>query len=181
MSELRIIDGIEYERFGDSYVPVGEAPGGDAATGPFVSLAGLKARPVRWGWHGRVPLGVATLVAGVPGVSKTSVVLHIGARITRGELPGDLVGEPASIVVMSLEDMLHETIIPRLQAEGADMTRVFALPFTGERFSLRDDLAKLEELVVREKVRLVILDPLLAFTEGDTFKESEVRKMLAPL
>ena len=146
----------------------------------FVSLAGRKAKPVRWLWDGRIPVGVGTLFAGVPGSGKTHVALHLGAMLTRGTLPGHLEGTPTGIVVMSREDMLDETIVPRLQAEGADMARVFALPFASGAFSVETDMPELSSLVAREFVRYVVLDPMLAFTTGDTFKEAEVRRMLEP-
>jgi AAA domain len=146
----------------------------------FVSLAGRKAKPVRWVWSGRIPVGVGTLLAGLPGGGKTHVALHLGSMLTRGTLPGHFDGTPSGIVVMSREDMLDETIVPRLQAEGADMDRVFALPFASGSFSVETDMPELDRLVARESVRMVILDPMLAFTTGDTFKEAEVRRTLEP-
>jgi AAA domain len=176
----RIIDGIEYEEDGrGSLVPIAEVI---PITRPsrFVSPAGLKPRPARWLWDGRIPVGVATLIAGVPGQGKSHVCLDIAARVTRGELEGDFEGDPGGVVVMSSEDMLLETIVPRLMAAGGDMSRVFVLPFTDDGFDLKDDLGELEILARERHVRLVILDPLLAFTPGDGFKEAEVRRMLQP-
>jgi hypothetical protein len=125
-------------------------------------------------------LGVGTLLAGLPGGGKTHVALHLGAKLTRGTMPGHFEGNPSGIVVMSREDMLDETIVPRLQAEGADMARVFALPFASGSFSVDTDMPELDRLVARDSVRMVILDPMLAFTNGDTFKEAEVRRTLEP-
>jgi hypothetical protein len=146
----------------------------------FVSPAGLKPRPARWLWDARIPVGVATLIAGIPGQGKSHITLDIAAKVTRGELAGDFATDPGVVVVMSSEDMLLETIVPRLLAAGADMDRVFVLPFTDGGFDVEKDLAALEALTRRESVRLVILDPLLAFTPGDGFKEAEVRRMLKP-
>jgi archaellum biogenesis ATPase FlaH len=146
----------------------------------FISPAGLKPRPARWLWEGRIPVGVATLVAGIPGQGKSHICLDLAAKVTRGELEGDFAGQAGAVVVMSSEDMLRETIIPRLLAAGADMHRVFVLPFTDEGFDIEKDLAALERLVEQESGRLVILDPLLAFTAGDGFKEADVRRMLKP-
>lgn len=181
MSELRIIGNVVYEEVGGSLVPVDEVePNGKQEGSRFISLAGIKPKPVRWLWEGRIPLGVGTLFAGLPGCGKTHCTLHLGAKVTLGELPGDCYGIPSGIVVMSREDMLEETIVPRLIAEGADMERAFALPFSGGAFSVNRDMPELESLVNEESVRMVILDPMLAFTEGETFKESEVRRMLEP-
>jgi hypothetical protein len=146
----------------------------------FIPFAGLDARPARWLWTGRIPIGVATLVAGIPGQGKSHVCLDLGAKVSNGELPGDYHGEPSGVVVMSREDMLHETLVPRLKAAGADMARVFALPMNAGAFDVDRDMAELGLVVERESVRLVILDPLLAFAAGDGFKEAEVRRMLEP-
>lgn len=151
---------------------------GDIQSLRFISLAGRKPKPVRWLWDGRIPLGVGTLLVGIPGGGKTHVALHLAARLTRGTLPGYFFQEPSAVVVMSREDMLDETIVPRLMAECADMDRVFALPFASGSFSVEHDMPELEALVAKESIRMVVLDPMLAFLTGDTFKESEVRRML---
>lgn len=181
-TQTKVMNGIVYENVGGSWVPIGEVEqnGHGSTGGRFVSPAGLKPRPARWLWDGRIPVGVATLIAGIPGQGKSHVCLDIAAKVTRGELPGDFVGEPCAVVVMSSEDMLLETIVPRLIAAGADMTRVFVLPFTDDGFDVEKDLADLEVLAGEHRVRLVILDPLLALTPGDGFKEAEVRRMLKP-
>jgi len=173
----RTIEGITYEDHDGTLIPIGEV---EPPESRFVSLADRKARPVRWLWDRRIPVGVGTLVAGLPGTGKTHIVLHLGAMVTRGTLPGRFDGTPSGIVVMSREDMLDQTIVPRLHAEGADMSRVFALPFSGGRFSVENDMPELEAVVRRESVRMVALDPMLAFTTGDTFKEAEVRRTLEP-
>lgn len=178
--KTRIIDGIEYEvQPTGTFVPIGEVePNGQRTR--FMSLAGIKPKPVRWLWTDRIPISVATLVAGIPGQGKSGITLNLGAKVTNGALPGDYHGTPSGIVVMSREDMIEETIVPRLMAAGADMGRVFALPFTTGAFDVDADMAELDEVVRRQHVRLVILDPLLAFTMTDGFKEAEVRRMLEP-
>jgi hypothetical protein len=146
----------------------------------FITLQGLKPRPVRWLWQDRIPIGVATLIAGVPGQGKSHVCLDLAAKLTRGELPGYFQRSPSAIVVMSREDMLLETMVPRLLAAGADMSHVYSMPFSGGTFDVEKDLPEVERLVTGAPVRLLVLDPLLAFTTGDGFKEAEVRRTLEP-
>jgi hypothetical protein len=167
--------------------PPPESNGAVVSVGPwtkgperFIPFVGLDARPARWLWTGRIPIGVATLVAGIPGQGKSHVCLDLGAKVSNGDLPGDYHGQPGGVVVMSREDLLHETLVPRLNAAGADMARVFALPMNAGAFDVDRDMAELGHVVERESVRLVILDPLLAFAAGDGFKEAEVRRMLEP-
>jgi RecA-family ATPase len=147
----------------------------------FVSLAGMKPRPVRWLWEDRLPRGFLSLIAGVPGQGKTGVGLERGARVTKGELEGDLFGKPSGFVIMSREDTLDEVIVPRLVAADADMAHVFALPMTGDKFSIEDDLPELERLIAAEDVGLVFLDPVLAFMRGKTYEDAKVREALSPI
>jgi hypothetical protein len=181
MNETKVMNGIVYENVGGSWVPIGEVAqnGHGSDSSRFVSPAGLKPRPARWLWDGRIPVGVASLVAGIPGQGKSHVCLDVAAKVTRGELPGDFAGEPAAVVVMSREDMLQETIIPRLIAAGADTARVFILPMSAGKFDVARDMPELATLAHNKAVRLVILDPLLAFTSKARWEE-EVRDSLEP-
>jgi hypothetical protein len=191
MSADRIIDGVIYEEDGrGSLVPVGEAaprttPTLDDVLTPtrmsFRRLADVEVRAVKWLLTGKIPIGAVTLIAGVPGEGKSHLVLDWAARLTRGELEGECYGKPATVVVMSAEDMLEETQKPRLLAAGADEDHVLALDISrGQEFTLPDDLDKLESTCAEGSVRMVILDPLLAFASGgtNTFRESDVRRSL---
>ena len=175
--ERRVIDGIEY-----LLIPVGEVEqkGRREEFGRFMSLAGIKPKPVRWLWADRIPLSVATLAAGIPGQGKSHICLDLGAKVSKGLLPGDYQGKPSGVVVEIVGDMIEETIVPRLIAAQADMRRVFTLPFTTGAFDVDKDMPELQALVEHKSIRLVILDPLLAFTMTDGFKEAEVRRMLEP-
>src|SRR5438876_6492338 len=72
-----------------------------------------------------------TMINGWPGEGKTSVVIDIVARMTRGEqLPdGTKTPHPLRVMFLSTED--SESILHlRLRAAGADMSRVFTVPDT---------------------------------------------------
>ncbi len=117
---------------------------------------------------------------------------------------------PSSVLLLSAEDDPADTIRPRLEALGADLARIVALPPnwspddpTGlhdvpsvladlrppaERppaprpLDLRRDVAELEKLVVqRRDVRLVIIDPLTAYFGGVENSNHEVRRVLMQL
>ncbi len=85
-------------------------------------------RQVEWLWHGRVPLGMLTLFAGDPKLGKSYVSLAMAAAVSRGALAQDDAPEkPASVILMSAEDDVARTIVPRLKAAGADLSRVHIL------------------------------------------------------
>jgi hypothetical protein len=80
-------------------------------------------------------------------------------------------GRPPNVALINGEDPPESVIAPRLEAAGGDLERAFLLE--GFRREGEDDeaaslcfprdLDALEGLVLREKVRLVIIDPLLNF------------------
>ena len=95
-----------------------------------VCLADVKPMPVELLWPGRVALGKVTLLAGDPGLGKSLVTLDMAARVSRGVAwPDDPTadGQAGSVVLLSAEDDLADTIRPRLDAAGADNNRITAL------------------------------------------------------
>jgi hypothetical protein len=130
-----------------------------------------------------VPLGAVTIVAGLGGLGKTHFTIEAGARASRGQLHGDLRGTPVGVVIATAEDALAQTMVPRLKAAGADLDRIaFVNVETG--FTIPDDLERLEEaMVARGDVRMVVLDPLIAFlpTRLDSHKDQHARVALAPI
>src|SRR5947207_562030 len=88
-----------------------------------------------------------TLVAGPPGLAKTTLLCEMAARISRGQLEGSLMGRPASVVLMSGEDSLANTLRPRCEAAGADLARVYFVELGDDGFALPDDLDRLGEKI----------------------------------
>jgi hypothetical protein len=82
--------------------------------------------------------------------------------------------------VVTAEDHLAAVARPRLEAARADLDLV---RFVTAPITLPDDAQKLGELVDEFEVKLVVLDPLVAFI-GDgvnTHRDHHVRRVLAPL
>ena len=86
-----------------------------------------------------------------------------------------------------------DTIRPRLEAAGADLTRVHILDAIEEQaedgeiirraFNLKSDLGRLETLLTELcDVRLLSIDPITAYLgDTDSHKNADVRALLAPL
>jgi putative DNA primase/helicase len=176
----------------------------EAATGMYtpvlVRLADVKPEPVRWLWPGRIALGKLTLIAGDPGLGKSFITLDIAARVSCGAPWPDAQQTPApvsSVVLLSAEDDLADTIRPRLDAAGADVSRIVELQAVrtvnahtgGDRctpFCLATDLQALEEAIRGTPgCRLVVIDPISAYLpvggRFDSHRNSDVRAVLAPL
>ena len=177
---------------------VTELPGAatlvDAALGGAppvgVLMRDVRRETVSWLWRNRIPFGKVTLLDGDPGQGKTTLALAIAAALTRGyKLPGnDAPLEPAGVVVVILEDGLGDTIRPRLEAVGADLTKVWALTEVptdeGPRpITLPDDICVLERAVEFMGAKLVIIDPLMGVLSGklDSYRDQDVRRALTPL
>src|SRR5690349_20798344 len=93
-----------------------------------VRLADIVTEQVSWLWPRRIPLGKLTVLDGDPGLGKTTVMLDIAARVTRGTaMPDGAVTEESSVVIATAEDGLGDTIRPRCEAAGANLARVMAI------------------------------------------------------
>jgi|GEM_PF-2313340 len=86
----------------------------------------IEAESVSWLWHGFIPQTGITFLDGDPEAGKTCCALDIIARLTRGDrMPGDAKPERAGVAaILAKEDRYENTIKPRLEAAGAEMTRV---------------------------------------------------------
>jgi hypothetical protein len=129
-----------------------------------------------------VPLNYVTIIAGLGGLGKSHVTIDMTARATRGQLRGDLHGQPINCVIATAEDAHAQTMVPRLTAAGADISRVFFVNMDVE-FTLPDDLDKLDVEIVRTGSRLLIIDPLVAYLSSDIdgHRDQHARTALRPL
>lgn len=143
-------------------------------------------RMVRWLWDQRLPLGSLALLAGREGIGKTILSATLAADVTRGRLNGTYAGVPQSVIIVASEDSWEHTIVPRLAAADADLTRVYrvdAADVATAGVSLPEDLIELSDLIRETETRLLILDPLLSRLDArlDTHKDADVRRALEPL
>lgn len=150
--------------------------------------ATIKPRPVRWLWADRLALGVLALLGGREGIGKSIFAYTLAAMITRGTLQGADFGRPRAVIVAATEDSWEHTIIPRLMAAGADLTKVFRVDVaTSEAvdtaLSLPRDLPGLERSVTEVDAAAILLDPLMSRLDSglDSHKDAEVRLALEPL
>lgn len=148
----------------------------------IVCIADVISEVVRWLWFPYIALGKLTIVEGDPGLGKSWLMYALAAAVSLGRgLPGLEVFEPGNVLILSAEDGLGDTIRPRLEVVGADMSRVFALaePLTLDTAGL----LLLEAAIIKYSPVLVIIDPVFAFTgsKADIYRPNEARAFSAPL
>ncbi len=142
----------------------------------------VRARPIHFLVPQRVPTGALTLLAGDPGLGKSTWTDMLGAKTSSGQL-----GKPGRVLIANAEDSPEAVVKPRLAAAGADLEMVEFVTVTDEHgargLTLPDDLPKLTASIERSAASLLILDPLNAFLSGsvDGHRDQQVRRALAPL
>jgi putative DNA primase/helicase len=159
-------------------------------------VSDIERQELQWLWPARIPLAKLTLFAGDPGLGKSFVTLDIAARVTRGTKWPDGAAATCtsgSLIILSAEDDPGDTIRPRLEAAGADLSKVHVLQAVRrakpsgetslEQFSLETDLLALQDAVVSfNDTRLIVIDPVSAYLGGiDSHVNAKVRSLLAPL
>ena len=140
-----------------------------APTGPLLdaALTEFDSRPVEWLWPSWLPRGVVTLMDGNPGVSKSTLVADLVARITTGrDWPDDSpgLGPPGRAMWITTEDDPGRVLRPRIEAAGGDAALV---RFVTSEVVLPDVADAFRELLVARAseplgLAIAILDPLFS-------------------
>jgi putative DNA primase/helicase len=168
-------------------------------SGPHVvvrRLSEIEAKPIRWLWPDRIARGKVSMIVGHPGLGKSQVTAALAAVVTTGgKWPVDRTAcERGSVILLNAEDDAADTIRPRLEATGADVSRIEIIEAIADGyhadgrenrrgFNLKADLGALDALLAaRSDVALVVIDPVSAYLSGvDTHVNADVRAILAPL
>lgn len=156
----------------------------------LINMEQVEVEKIDWLLYPFIPFGKVTIVQGDPGEGKTTMVLQIIAKLTKGEavLPSgsdepaleaktvDL--EPVNVIYQTAEDGLGDTIKPRLLSAGADCSRVMVIDDNDQALTMMD--ARLEEAIIKTKARLVVLDPIQGFLRAavDMHRANEIRPLM---
>jgi RecA-family ATPase len=160
----------------------------------LTTLADVTPERVSWLWPGRIPVGKLVTLDGDPGLGKSTLALSFAAPITNGTPwpDGSVCDHRGAVLIMSAEDGLADTVRPRLDAAGADVTKVHAIEGVtildehGERI-LRPltlaDVAALDEAINRTDARLLVIDVVMAYLPSgtDSHKDQDIRRVLSRL
>lgn len=159
---------------------------------PAVSLrqaSKIEMEPISWLWSGWLAAGKLHMLGGVPGTGKTTIALAVAATVSRGGYWPD--GTPfkatGNTIIWSGEDDAADTLVPRLVAMGANLDRIHVVSGITDPDGQRpfDPAVDMAALIAKARevgdVRLLIVDPVVSSIGGDSHKNAEVRRGLAPL
>ena len=168
----------------------------------MINMESVKVEQIEWLLYPFIPFGKVTIIQGDPGEGKTTMVLQIIAKLTRGEpillnkksqkevqqdseenLKQEVISQdnpiqPVNVIYQTAEDGLGDTIKPRLLAAGADCSRVLVIDDRERPLTMLD--VRLEEAIMQTKARMVVLDPIQGFlgTDVDMHRANEIRPLM---
>ena len=145
----------------------------------LIQMSEIETEEISWLWFPFIPYGKLTIIQGDPGDGKTTMVLNLAAKLSKGELfeEGNEVTEPVNIIYQTAEDGLADTVKPRLESAGADCTRIMVIDESDKSLSMADE--RIEEALKTTNAKLLILDPIQAYLGGgmDMNRANEARDM----
>lgn len=154
----------------------------------LLSAADITPEPIDWLWQGWLASGKLHMLAGVPGTGKTTLALAASATLSLGGMwPDRTHSAKKSVVIWSGEDDPKDTLVPRLLAMGADMSRIRFVGTVSDdhqsrAFDPAEDMGLLQTAIhAIGDVGLLVVDPIVSAVAGDSHKNAEVRRSLQPL
>ena len=145
----------------------------------LLCAADIVPQEVNFLWYPYIPAGRLTSIEGDPGVGKSWFTAAVAACVTTGKpFPGEdpkRPRPPGKVLMMSSEDGLADTIVPRLKSLGANLSNVF---FPAKRFILDSaGIRGLEATVQDVAAAMVFIDPVQLFigVKVDINRANEVR------
>lgn len=149
----------------------------------IIQMSEVEASEIKWLWYPFIPYGKLTIIQGDPGDGKSTLILNIAARLSRGDgLDEDMVLDgPINVIYQSAEDGLADTVKPRLESANADCNRISIIDESEKSISMIDE--RLEQAIEKTGAKLLILDPIQAYLGSgtDMNRANEARDMTKKL
>ena len=162
----------------------------------------IKPKALEWLWPDKIPVGKITLLTGKPDCGKTLVLCDLIAHVTTGSDWPDgskNIHGPQQVLMASSEDDPVDTLVPRLLAAGADLSRIRILDSVSVEEAMKDKFGKLVAMKKKQRrallltlhtkiiksmlrqnpdIRLVALDPLTAYLGADANRDKDIRPVM---
>jgi uncharacterized protein YmfQ (DUF2313 family) len=152
-------------------------------------MADVERVKLEWVWPGWLPKGKLVILDGDPGLGKSAITTHLAAILSvGGRLPDGTITKPTNVLFVAVEDDPGDTIRPRLEEAGADLTRIYFSNLVGSGVDARTpdlerDAVDLRQLIERYEIGSVVLDPLMALLgeKVNAYRDQDVRRVTTPL
>ena len=145
----------------------------------IINMSDVESKEISWLWYPFIPYGKITIIQGDPGEGKTTLVLNIAAVLFKGQGLDEHMNpeQPLHIIYQTAEDGLADTVKPRLEKAQADCNNIFVIDETDVSLSMLDE--RIEQAILKEKAKLMILDPIQAYlgAKMDMNRANEARDM----
>ncbi len=158
----------------------------------------VECKPISWLWENKIPLEMVTVFAGRQGGGKTFWSCYLAAVVTNGwNWPDGTASPSGSALFFYGEDSIDKVFIPRLKAQGADLSKIRILDGlkglqdgkeAGEKEITLKAVDQIRSAICTteaetgQPVRLVVVDPISNYWGG--IKENDntqVREVLRPI
>jgi DNA repair protein RadA/Sms len=148
----------------------------------FRTLSEIEPEEIEWLWEPLIPYKKITILEGDPELGKSYLCMHLAALVTRGgKLPDGSTVAKGRVLYISAEDDAADTVRPRMETMGADLTRVRVL----DGFLILTDEGQrlVREEMKRRRPHLVVIDTLYSFMSDkvDLAKPTSIRAELHKL
>lgn len=132
----------------------------------LIKAADIEDIKVNWMWNPYIAYGKVTLLHGEQGIGKTLLSMKLLAACTnRKKLSDDSDRiEPAHALYLTDEENLEGIIRPKLVEADADLNKVFVV---NEDFAITLGDTWLEEAIVLNDIRLLIIDPIDSYLDKE--------------
>lgn len=156
----------------------------------LINMQDVEVEEIKWLLYPFIPYGKITIVQGDPGEGKTTLLLQIIARLSKGLNIFDHGVEnkkdsepvkPQNVIYQTAEDGLGDTIKPRLIAADADCSFVHVIDESDMPLTMLDE--RLEVAIAKTNAKLVVLDPIQGYlgADVDMHKANEIRPVMKRL
>ncbi len=135
---------------------------------------------IEWMWPGMIPAADFTIIGGESTAGKTTVCMSLAAAISAGgRLPDGTRAKQGVAAVIEAEDDVASVTRPRLEAAGADLTRVHVIEHSSGEILTPEIL---EEYATRIRgLRFLVLSPLRILMQDNQAPYQKIWSRLNPI
>ena len=154
-------------------------------------VSDIESKPIDWFWPQRFSCGALTMVTGLPGAQKSTLVLDIASRITCGDYWPDGSGRApkGGVLWFGVEDDPNKVFRPRAEAAQANLEMIRFIEGAEEgqqdwisAITIDRDLELIrQQLDDFPECKAIVFDPLTQYVDAEENSNAKTRAVLMPL